>query len=95
MADLLLIDFYYKCINLQHQHEQVDSFTSSIDNVKHTCIFVYLQRNKTNAHTAYPYKFDTHNINADHAGGSYLTTCRLEYANDIFTLKLNMIVRVK
>ena len=56
---------------------------------------MYLERNKTNAHTANPYKFDTHNINADHGGGSYLTTCRLEYANGIFTLKLNMMVRVK
>ena len=28
MADLLLIDFYYKCINLHHQHEQVESILS-------------------------------------------------------------------
>ena len=55
--------------------------SSSIDNVKH--VFVYLQRAKTNNDEANPYEMDTFNINADRANGSYLTTCRLEYSNDL------------
>ena len=54
----------------------------SIDNVKH--VFVYLQRDKTNDQDENPYIFDTFNINDDRGGGSYLTTCRLEYGNGIF-----------
>ena len=56
--------------------------SSSIDNVK--AIFVYLQRAKSNNAEANPYEFDTYNINADRANGSYLTTCRLEYGNGVF-----------
>ena len=56
--------------------------SASIDNVK--AIFVYLQRAKTNNSAANPYEFDTYNINADRANGSYLTTCRLEYGNGVF-----------
>ena len=56
--------------------------SSSIDNVK--AIFIYLQRAKTNNSAANPYEFDTYNINADRANGSYLTTCRLEYGNGVF-----------
>ena len=56
--------------------------SSSIDNVK--AIFVYLQRAKSNNAGANPYEFDTYNINADRANGSYLTTCRLEYGNGVF-----------
>ena len=56
--------------------------SSSIDNVK--AIFVYLQRAKSNNALTNPYEFDTFNINADRANGSYLTTCRLEYGNGVF-----------
>ena len=56
--------------------------SSSIDNVK--AIFVYLQRAKSNNAVANPYEFDTYNINADRANGSYLTTCRLECGNGVF-----------
>jgi len=56
--------------------------SSSIDNVK--AIFVYLQRAKSNNVGMNPYEFDTYNINADRATGSYLTTCRLEYGNGTY-----------
>ena len=55
--------------------------SSSIDNV--TAIFVYLQRAKSNNAEANPYEFDTYNINADRANGSYLT-CRLDNGNGVF-----------
>ena len=43
--------------------------SSSIDNVK--AIFVYLQRAKTRNSAANPYEYDTYNINADRANGTY------------------------
>jgi len=55
--------------------------STSVDNAK--CIFVYLQRNKTNVVAENPYLFDAYKLN-DVDGNSYLTTCRLEYRNGIF-----------
>ena len=59
--------------------------SSSIDNVK--AIFVYLQRAKTNDADHNPYIFDTFKLDsADNAAANLrtLTTCRLEYGNEVF-----------
>ena len=60
--------------------------SANIDKVKY--VFVYLQRNKTNAMANNPYIFDTFKLNENN-DNSTLLNCRLEYGNGVFYPELD------
>ena len=79
----VLRDLYNKSANTQAL-QNMFQISPAIDNVKH--VFIYLQRTNgpnNNESERTPYIFDTFKLNAAN-NNSTLSSCRLEYGNNVF-----------